>query len=172
MSDSPPLRNRDTKNRSGTVPGACRRGLHRLNERCTMSYVEKILRFTLPLVIVLCVLQIGVLALFKADTPILEIPVPVIPVLEIPVFEIPVLSTVNELRARVFEWITAPFHEDGRTKTAKYLSGLSLEKRQQFLKDYRTRLTEELHEVDYTDLAVPIVDDFVRDMNQRGIFFE
>ena len=142
-----------------------------------MSYVEKILRFTLPLVIVLCVLQIGVLALFKTDTPILEIPVPEItvpeiPVLKIPVSDIPVLSTVNELRAMVFEWITAPFREDERTKTAKYLSGLSLEKRQQFLKDYRTRLTKELDSVDYTDLAAPIIDDFISDMNQRGIFFE
>ena len=143
-----------------------------------MSYVEKILRFTLPLVIVLCVLQIGVLALFKDDTPILEIPVPEIPVLKIPIYEIPVLSTVNELRAKVIELITAPFREDGRTKTAKYLSGLSLEKRQQFLEDYRTRLTKELDEVrklhndDYAYLAAPIVDDFIRDMNQRGILFE
>ena len=148
-----------------------------------MSYVEKILRFTLPLVIVLCVLQIGVLALFKTDTPILEIPipeitVPEIPVLKIPVSEIPVLSTVNELRAMVFELITAPFREDERAKTAKYLSGLSQEKRQQFLKDYRTRLTKELDEVtklhndDYSNLAAPIIDDFIRDMNQRGILFE
>lgn len=148
-----------------------------------MSYVEKILRFTLPLVIVLCVLQIGVLALFKDDTPILEIPVPEIsvpeiPVLKIPVHEIPVFSTVNELRAMVFEWITAPFHEDGRTQTAKYLSGLSQEKRQQFLKDYRTRLTKELdrvtklHNDDYSNLAAPIIDDFIRDMKERGIVFE
>ena len=148
-----------------------------------MSYVKKILRFTLPLVIVLCVLQIGVLALFKDDTPILEIPVPEIsvpeiPVLKIPIHEIPVFSTVNKLRAMVFELITAPFREDGRTKTAKYLSGLSLEKRQQFLKDYRTRLTKELdkvtklHNDDYSSLAAPIIDDFIRDMNQRGISFE
>jgi hypothetical protein len=153
-----------------------------------MSYVEKILRFTLPLVIVLCVLQIGVLALFKDDTPILEIPVPEIlvpeisvpeiPVLKTPVHEIPVFSTVNKLRAMVFELITAPFREDGRTKTAKYLSGLSLEKRQQFLKDYSTRLTKELdrvtklHNDDYSNLAAPIIDDFIRDMNQRGILFE
>lgn len=148
-----------------------------------MSYVEKILRFTLPLVIVLCVLQIGVLALIKADTPILEIPVPEIPVpeipvLKIPVHEIPVFSTVNKLRAMVFELIAAPFREDGRTKTAKYLSGLSQEKRQQFLKDYSTRLTKELdrvtklHNDDYSNLAAPIIDDFTRDMNQRGILFE
>lgn len=148
-----------------------------------MSYVEKILRFTLPLVIVLCVLQIGVLALIKADTPILEIPVPEIsvpeiPVLKIPVHEIPVLSTIIELRAKVIEWITAPFREDERTKTAKYLSGLSLEKRQQFLKDYRTRLTKELDRVEklhndgYSYLAAPIVDEFTKDMNHRGIFFE
>ena len=57
-----------------------------------MFYVEKILRFTLPLVIVLCVLQIGVLALFKDDTPILEIPVPEISVPEIPVLKIPVYT--------------------------------------------------------------------------------
>ena len=144
-----------------------------------MSYAQKVLRFTLPLVIVLCVLQLGVLALFKTDTPILEIPVPEIsvpkiPVLKIPIHEIPVISAVNELRAKVFEW----FHEDGRTKTAKYLSGLSLEKRQQFLKDYRTRLTKELdkvtklHNDDYSNLAAPIIDDFTRDMNHRGIFFE
>lgn len=143
-----------------------------------MSYVEKILRFTLPLVIVLCVLQIGVLALIKADTPILEIPVPEIPVLKIPVHEIPVLSTVNGLRANVIEWITAPFREDERTKTAKYLSGLSLERRQQFLKDYRTRLTKELDRVEklhndgYSDLAAPIIDDFIRDMKEKGISFE
>ena len=142
-----------------------------------MSYVEKILRFTLPLVIVLCVFQLGALALFKDDSPILEIPVPEIPVpkipvLEVPIFEIPVFSTVNELRATVFELITAPFREDGRTKTAKYLSGLPLEKRQQFLKDYRTRLTKELDKVNYTDLAAPIIDDFTRDMNHRGISFE
>ncbi|MDE0298540.1 MAG: hypothetical protein OXN17_07915 [Candidatus Poribacteria bacterium] len=142
-----------------------------------MSYVEKILRFTLPLVIVLCVIQFGVLALLKDDTPILEIPVPdipvpMIPVLEIPVHEIPVISTVNELRAKVFGWITAPFREDDRTKTAKYLSGLSLETRQQFLMDYMTRLTKELDRVDYTDLAAPIIDDFIEDMNGRGIYFE
>lgn len=137
-----------------------------------MSYVEKILRFTLPLVIVLCVLQIGVLALIKADTPILEIPAPEIPVLKIPVHEIPVLSTIIELRAKVIEWITAPFREDERTKTAKYLSGLSLERRQQFLKDYRKRLTKELDRVDYTDLAAPIIDDFIRDMKEKGISFE
>lgn len=143
-----------------------------------MSYAQKILRFTLPIVIVLCVFQLGVLALFKDDSPILEIPVPEIPVLKIPIHEIPVLSTVNELRAMVFELITAPFHEDERTKTAKYLSGLSLEKRQQFLKDYRTRLTKELdkvtklHNDDYSNLAAPIIDDFIRDMNQRGILFE
>ena len=143
-----------------------------------MSYVEKILRFTLPLVIVLCVLQIGVLALFKDDTPILEIPVPEISVPEIPVLKIPVFSTIIELRARVIEWIATPFREDGRTQTAKYLSGLSLEKRQQFLKDYRTRLTKELdrvtklHNDDYSNLAAPIIDDFIRDMKERGIIFE
>ncbi len=143
-----------------------------------MSYVEKILRFTLPLVIVLCVLQIGVLALIKADTPILEIPAPEIPVLKIPVHEIPVLSTIIELRAKVIEWITGPFREDERTKTAKYLSGLSLERRQQFLKDYRTGLTKELDRVEklhndgYSNLAAPIIDDFIRDMKEKGISFE
>ena len=83
-----------------------------------MSYAQKILRFTLPLVIALCVLQLGVLALFKTDTPptILELPELEIPVFEIPVFDIPVISTVNELRAKVIAWLTAPFREDGRTK--------------------------------------------------------
>ena len=124
-----------------------------------MSYVEKSLRFTLPVVIVLCVLQLGVLALFKTDAP------PTIA-------EIPVFSMVNEFQAKLFNWFTSPFHADGRTKTAKFLSGLSLEKRQQFLKEYGRRLTKELHEVDYTDLAAPIIHDFVEDMNERGVYFE
>lgn len=124
-----------------------------------MSYVEKLLRFTLPLVIVLCVFQLGVLALSKTDTP------PTIA-------EIPVLSTINEFRAKVFNWFTAPFHEDGRTKTAKFLSGQSLEERQQFLEEYRRRLTEELHEVGYDDFIAPIIDDLIKDMNERGVYFE
>ena len=124
-----------------------------------MSHVEKLLRFTLPAVIVLCVLQLGVLALSKTDTP------PTI-------VEIPVLSTVNEFRAKVFKWFTAPFREDGRTKTAKFLLGLSLEERQQFLKEYRRRLTKELHRVDYADLIAPVIDEFIKDMNERGVYFE
>ena len=124
-----------------------------------MSYVEKLLRFTLPAVIVLCVLQLGVLALSKTDAP---------PT----VAEIPVLSTVNEFRAKVFKWFTAPFHEDGRTKTAKFLSGQSLEERQQFLKEYRRRLTKELNEVGYDDLIDPIIDHFIKDMVERGVYFE
>ena len=124
-----------------------------------MSYVEKLLRFALPAIIVLCVLQLGVLVLSKTDTP------PTI-------VELPVLSTVNEFRAKVFKWFTAPFHEDGRTKTAKFLSGLTLKERQQFLKEYRRRLTEELHEVGYDDLIAPLIDDFIKDMNEREIYFE
>ena len=124
-----------------------------------MSHVEKLLRFTLPVVIVLCVLQLGVLALSKTDTP------PTI-------VELPVLSTVNEFRAKVFKWFTAPFHEDGRTKTAKFLSGQSLEERQQFLKEYRRRLTKELDKVGYDDLIDPIIDRFIKDMVERGVYFE
>lgn len=96
-------------------------------------------------------------ALSKTDTPIAEIPV---------------FSTVNEFRANVIHWFTAPFHEDGRTKTAKFLTGLSLEKRQHFLNEHRRRLTKELHEVGYDDLIAPIIDDFIKDMNERGVYFE
>ena len=124
-----------------------------------MSYVEKLLRFALPAIIVLIVLQLGVLVLFKTDTP------PTIA-------EIPVLSTVNEFRAKVFKWFTAPFHEDGRTKTAKFLSGLTLKERQQFLKEYRRRLTKELDKVGYDDLIDPIIDRFIKDMVERGVYFE
>lgn len=124
-----------------------------------MSYVEKLLRFSLPAVIVLIVLQFGVLVLFKTDTP------PTIA-------EIPILSTVIEIRAKVINWFTEPFHEDGRTKTAKFLSGQSLKKRQHFLKEYRRRLRKELHEVGYSDLIAPVTDGFIKDMNERGIYFE
>ena len=128
-----------------------------------MSFLTTLLRFTVLAVIVLCALQLGVLAMFRTDTPptIAEIPVPL---------------KVYEFRAKILDWLAARIYEEGRKmarkSTARNLSGLSLEERQQYLEEFRKILTEELREYGLADLTDQGIDDFIKEMNKRGVYFE
>lgn len=92
-----------------------------------MSFLTKLLRFALPVVIVLAALQLVVLALYKTDTPptIAEVPVP---------------SKVHEFRVKALNWLTAVLYQVDRTwtlkDTARLLSDLSLVERQQYLEEF------------------------------------
>ena len=82
------------------------------------------------------------------------------------------LSGEHRQDESVLDWLAAPLFEEGRRSTAKYLSRLSLEERQQYLEAFRMILTEELREYGLADLTDRGIDDFIKEMNKRGVYFE
>ena len=125
-----------------------------------MSFLTKLLRFALPVTIVLIALQLVVLTGYKTDNPpaIAEIPVP---------------SKVYEFRTKVLDWLTAPLYQvdsKGAFKSiALFLYGLSLEERQQYLEDFTRILETKLRDSGLEDHTGQVIDDFIKEMNERGI---
>ena len=77
------------------------------------------------------------------------------------------LSTMNHL--------AAPLIEAGYDQMASHLSGLSLKERQDFLATFRQDLEKSVGQIDPADDVYTIdefVDEFVKNMNARGVYFE
>ena len=128
-----------------------------------MSFLTKLLRFALPVVIVLAALQLVVLGLYKTDTSptIAEVPVP---------------SKVYKLQTEALNWLTAVLYQLNRDwslkDTARLLSEISLEERQQYLEEFTAILEAELRESGLEDHTDQAINEFIKKMNESGIYFE
>lgn len=128
-----------------------------------MYILTILLRFTVLVVIVLSVLQLGVFTLFP-DRYSYNLPEKY--------DDVDGELALRELQAEILHLVTVLAVDAAPGYIARQLSELSLEERQKYLVSFRKDVARTLREIGSSYNAEEGIDLFVKYMNERGIYFE